>query len=233
MVVHLTHDAHHFQTVLVSLGPQAVGVDGLVAQGDGIERSVEVADGSVDVDGLHRIAGQEMHRVQRLTEPQQILIVGPVAHPTTAIHVEHVGGTGHRTERHVVAADGQVVGGVGGMESEMRWCGGDALHHHPRREADPFTAALSFSTRLGEHPASFGVEKVHADGFQNAQRGEVDGFQFIDRYHFGGGVFELRLRPRTLFDDFHPARFTATSTTSAWLSWVVGHGVILGSARCM
>ena len=96
-----------------------------------------MAHGGVEVDGLHRVAGQEVDDVEVLAQPEQVLVVGPVADPAAAVHVGHVGRAGHGAEGHGRSADGQAVVGVPGVEAERRGRGGDPLEHHVRVEAHP------------------------------------------------------------------------------------------------
>ena len=70
---------------------ERVGVDRLVRQRQHVEERVEMADRGVDVDRLDRIAAPEMHGVERLPEPEEVLEVVPVAGPAAAVAVGDVG----------------------------------------------------------------------------------------------------------------------------------------------
>ena len=69
------------------------------------KRRVEVANAVVEVDRFDRVAGQEVDGVQRLGEPQQVLVVGPVADPPAAVEVGDVRRAADRPERHPVATE--------------------------------------------------------------------------------------------------------------------------------
>ena len=90
--VHAARDADHLEHVDVALATEAVAVDRLVHQGQRVERRVQVADAVVEVDRLDRVAGQEMDGVERLAEPQQVLVVGAVADPPAAVEVRRRSG---------------------------------------------------------------------------------------------------------------------------------------------
>ena len=60
--VHAAGDADHLEHVDVALAAEAVAVDRLVHQGQGVEGRVEVADAVVEVDRLDRVARQEVDR---------------------------------------------------------------------------------------------------------------------------------------------------------------------------
>ena len=98
----------------------------------------EVADRRVDVDRLDRVAGDEVDRVEHLREPQQVLVVGPVADPAAAVEVEHVRGAGDRAER-----DGGCRRCAGGAPGLRAWSVNDdgavviSDDDHPRVEAHP------------------------------------------------------------------------------------------------
>ena len=98
---------------------------------------VEMADRRMDIDRLDRIAAHEVDDVERLAQPDEIVEVLLVADPPAAIEVGDVGWRRDRPERHPVAADAQVVGGVPGVERELRRRGPDALEHEVPIEADP------------------------------------------------------------------------------------------------
>jgi hypothetical protein len=91
----------------------------------------------MEVDRLHRIAGQEVDRVERLGEAQQVLVVGPVADPAATVQVRDVGRAADGPEGDPVTAELDVVGRVAGVEREARRRGLDQRVHHLGVEADP------------------------------------------------------------------------------------------------
>jgi hypothetical protein len=197
-LVDAARDADHLQDIDVALAAEAVAVDGLVHEGQGVERGVQVAHAVVDVHRLHGVAGQEVDRRQRLAQAQQVLVVLAVADAPTTVQVGDVGRATHGPECHPVATDGQMMGRVPGVQRELARGGGDQLGDHLRIEAH----ALIVRRRLGagrlERIARIDVEEVHADLSQDAQRGGVDGFEFVGRDDVGRAVAQARLRPRAL-----------------------------------
>ena len=93
----------------VPLPARGCSVDRLVHQRQRVVGGVEVADAVVDVDRLDRVARQEVDRVERLAEAQQVLVVLAVADPPTAVEVRHVRRAADGPERHPVAAEPEVV----------------------------------------------------------------------------------------------------------------------------
>ena len=83
-------DPGHLERVEVPLPAEAVGVERLVGEGHHVVDRVEVADRRVDVDRLDRVAGEEVDRVEHLEEPDEVLVVGPVADPPAAVEVGDV-----------------------------------------------------------------------------------------------------------------------------------------------
>ena len=191
-------DPDHLQAVDVALATQAVAVDRLVHQGQRVERRVQVPDAVMEVDRLDRIARQEMDRGQGLGETQQVLVVGPVADPPAAVEVGHVRRAADGPERDPVATEFDVVSRVAGMEGEPRRRRPDALGDHVGVEPDPLRARLDRGTGRPKHLAAIGVEEVHPDLGEHAQRTAVDGFELVRRDHLGGPVAHAGLSPRPL-----------------------------------
>ena len=77
-----------------------------------------------------------------LGQPQQVLVVGPVADPPAAVEVGDVRRAADGPERHPVAAELDVVRRVPGVERERRRRGPDQLGDHLRVEPDALRAGL-------------------------------------------------------------------------------------------
>ncbi len=180
-VVDPPRDPDHLEHVDVALAAEAVAVDRLVHERQRVVRRVEVPDAVMEVHRLHRVARQEVDGVERLSQPQQVLVVHAVADAPPAIEVRHVRRAADRSEGHPVAAELQVVLGVRGVQRERRRCRLDRLGDHVRVEAD----ALRIRRRLGpggaQHLPGVGVEEVHAELGQDAQRGVVDRLELVGR----------------------------------------------------
>ena len=106
----------------------------------------------MEVDRLHRVARQEMDGVERLGQPQQVLVVGPVADPAAAVEVGDVGRAADGPEGDPVATELEVARGVAGMERELRRRGRDQLGDHRRVEADPLLIRARRSRRRRAAP---------------------------------------------------------------------------------
>ena len=153
----------------------------------------------MEVDRLDRIARQEMDRVERLGQAQQVLVVGPVADPPAAVEVGDVGRAADGPERDPVAAQLDVVRRVPGVERELRRRRLDQLgDHRPGRTAPAASRARRSGPGRTQDLARVGVEEVHADLGQDAQRADVDRLQLVGRQELGRAVAHPRLGPRRL-----------------------------------
>jgi hypothetical protein len=144
-------------------------VDRLVHERERVVRGVQVTDAVVDIDGLHRIPGQEMDRIQQLRQPQQVLVVLAVAGPSSAIEVGDIGRAPHGPEGDPIATELDVALGVAGMKRERRRGRPDRLGHEVRVEANALRVWLDLRARRAQHLARIGIEEVHADLGQHAQ----------------------------------------------------------------
>ena len=133
----------------------------------------------MQIDGLYWIAGQEVNAVEHLGETNEVLVVGVVAGASALIHVECVWCAGYRAERHVVAADNEVVRRVAAVERERRRRGLDLFEHHLAVEPNSSATGLNAGTSVGQQLTSIGVEKVHADLFENLHRRVVNHLEFV------------------------------------------------------
>ena len=197
-VVEAAGEASHLDRVGDPLPAQRVGVDRLVGECQQVPQRVEVADRGVDVDRLDRVAGEEMDRVEHLAEPDQVLVVGPVADSPATIEVRDIRRGRNRPERGPVATDLEVVGGVRGVERELRRRGLDPLEDHVPVESDALGAFLHARTRAPEHLACAIVEEVHPDLLEDAERAEVDRFELVGRHDLGRPNADPGLGPRAL-----------------------------------
>ena len=191
-------DADHLEAVDVALAAQAVAVDRLVHERQGVVRRVQVTHPVVHVDRLDRVARQEVDRVEQLRESQQVLVVLAVAGAPAAVEVGDVGRAPDRPERHPVAAELDVTLGVPGMERERSGRRLDRLGDHLRVEPNALRVGVGMRSCRLEHLAGIGIEEVHADLGQDAQRRDVDRLELVGGDDLGRRVAHPRLRPRPL-----------------------------------
>ena len=191
-------------------------MDRLVGQRQRVVRGIEMADRRVDVDRLDRVAGDEVDDLEHLGKADEVLVVGPVAHPAAALQVGDVRGTRDGAEGHPVAADQQVPRRVPGMERERRRRGRDDRRDHRPIEPNALAAGLDACAGGGQQRPGIGVQEVHADLLEDAQGRLVDRLQLIGRDGLGRRVAHPWLRPRSLRRQ--PAAFAGwaspTSSTS-------------------
>ncbi len=204
--------------------PEAVAVDRLVHQRQGVERRVQVAHTVVDVHRLDRVAGEEMDGVERLAEAQEVLVIDPVADAPATVEVRHVRRTADRPECHPVAAELQVVGGVPGVQRERRGRCLDRLGDHVGIEPDALCIGRGLGTSRPQRLARVRVEEVHPELGQDAQRRVVDRLDLVGGQDLGRPVAHPRLRPRPLHREA-AALVTRAATAAAPLQPLAGRRV--------
>ncbi len=112
-------DAGHLDAIEVAVTTERVDVKDLVGQRVSIKRRMQMTNRCVDVNWLDRIAGHQVDAREGLAKPQEILIVHTIPGAARTIQAGHVRSGRHRSERHVVAADLQIVGWVRGMQMKL------------------------------------------------------------------------------------------------------------------
>jgi len=226
-VIDASSDADQLEAIAVPLPTQAVGVDRLVGQRQRVVRGIEMADGRVDVDRLDRVTGDEVDDLEHLGEADEVLVVGPVAHPPAALQVGDVRGTRDGAEGDPVAADPQVPRRVPGMERERRRRSRDDRQDHRPIEPYALAADLDACAGGGQQRPGIGVQEVHADLLEDAQGRLVDRLQLIGRDGLGRCVAHPRLGPRSLRRQ--PAAFAGRASSASPASLPGG---CLGLDRC-
>ena len=150
------------------------------------------------VERLDRIAADDVHHVEQLRQPQEILVVGHAAGPPSAGKVGAVGRAAHRRKGKVAVAERHRPPGIARRNGEPR----RHRRQHPvdERPVEPHPHAV------GEHlgpvlPAQL-PHRVRLDGdagiLQDRQRGLVDGLDGIRRQDRHWRERIDRLAPRHL-----------------------------------
>ena len=156
-----------------------------------------------------------MDGVERLGQAQQVLVVGPVPDPPAAIEVGDVGRAPDGPEGDPVATQLDVARGVAGVERELRRRRLDQLGDHLRVEADPLRIGLDGRPGGAQDLARVGVEEVHPDLGQDAQRADVDRLELVGRQELGRAVAQARLGPRRLLRSGVAGMALTTATSTA------------------
>ena len=219
-VVDASGDAHHLDAVPVLLAAQAVAVDVLVGQRQHVEGGMDVAYRGMDVDRFDRVAGDEVDRVEHLSQLQEVIEPGPVTDVAHPIETDDVRRAGDRPVGHPGAADVQVLVRIPAVQSELGGRGGDPFEDQLLGKADVLAGLIDIGAGIAEQAARLPVPDVHADSFEDRQRGGVDRFQLVCRHHLGVVETHARLLPRTLQGE--RAARTGVATTSPSAS-VFGH----------
>ena len=176
-------DPRHFHHILDPLRSKRIGVDHLVGQCQHIVMRVQMPDRSMDVDRLDRISGIEADAVIGLRQAQQILIVGAVADPASAVQIHDVRRRRHLPEIELPATDSDLPVRVARCDGE---CGGRLRRHlvdeiavHP----DPLCLAIDRASGCLEDIKRIIIQKEDADILEDPHAGLMDGFHtlFIDR----------------------------------------------------
>ena len=205
-------DSNHLDDVLVALRTERVDVDRLVGQCQRVEGGVEVPDRCVKVDRFNRISAKEMHRIEHLPEPEQVLVVGAISDAPTTVSVVNVWCACHRAVRDPIAADLERSVGVGGVERELGRGRRHRGHDGIAANADSF--ALNGRPRRLQDGSSLRVQHIHPDVLKDFQRREVNVFKFVGGHHFGGCVSQPWLGARALLGKA-ATRLTAPFGTAA------------------
>ncbi|MEI2706060.1 MAG: hypothetical protein V9E89_12590 [Ilumatobacteraceae bacterium] len=216
-------DADHGQQVPVPLAAEAVAVQALVGQGQGVEGRLQVADAVVQVHRLHRIAGDVVDNVEHLSQLQQVLEPGPVADAAHAVAVDVVRRAGHRAEGDMAAADAQRTPRVPGVQGELPRHGGDRRRHHLAWEPDTLLGLVHVGPVGPGDAARLGIQELHPDLFEDPQGGVVDGLQLVGGDDLGVVQAHLRLRPRALHREGGTSRCVGAPSAAAAHAFV-GHG---------
>ena len=141
---------------------------------------VQVPDRRVQVDRLDRVPGEEVDDVEHLRQPDQVLVVRAIADPSAAVRVDHVRGAGDRPEGRPVAADLEVVGRVGRVQRERRRRRPDPLGRpSPGRTGRAPNPGRTSAPAAAQELARLGVEEVHPDLLEHAERGLVDRLELV------------------------------------------------------
>ena len=144
----------------------------LVGERQQVERRLDVADRPVHIDRLDRVATGEVDHLEHLAQLEQVAEGVASAGAAHAVEADDVGWAADGAEGDVVAADRQGVCRVPRVQLELSRARADQLDDHRRVEAD----ALAVDRRPGggEPLARSGVEEVHPDLGEDAQRRVVD-----------------------------------------------------------
>ena len=101
------------------------------------------------------------------------------------------------------------------MERELRRRRLDQLGDHLRVEADPLRIGLDGRAGGAQDLARVGVEEVHPDLGQDAQRADVDRLELVGRQELGRAVAQARLGPRRLLRSGVAGMAFTTATSTA------------------
>ena len=179
-------------------------MDRLVHERQRVVGGVEVAHAVMDVDGFDRVAGEEVDAVERLSEPQQVLIVLAIADPSPTVEVRDVGRRADRAERHPGATEPKVALRVSGVERELGRDGPDDLLDHRRVEPDTLAAGLDLGAGALQVLARVRIEEVHPRLGKDAQRRAVDRVELVVGDRPGRLVRHPRLAERPLLGQPRP-----------------------------
>ena len=210
-VVDLAGDAHHLQAVDVALSPEAVDVRDLVAEREQRAGGVQVPDRGVDVGRLDGVSAEDVHRVEGLRQPDQVVEVLTVSLAAAMGEVADERRARHRGERDRVLTDVDVMVGVARVQGEVRGSGGRQRADQLR--VDAHSVPVEVRARVRPQPSGGRVQEVDAGLGENAQRRGVDRLQLVlrdrpDRFHRATQPAPRRLGRR----DRSPLAMAATAS---------------------
>ena len=180
----------------------------LVGERQQVGGRLDVADRPVHIDRLDRVPTGEVDHLEHLAQLEQVAEGLASAGAAHAVEADDVRWAADGAEGDVVATDGQGVRRVPRVHLELSGACADQLDDHLRVEAN----ALAVDRRpgSGEPLARSGVEEVHPDLGEDAQRRVVDRLQLVRRDDLGRLEAHARLAERALFREAG----TLTSGTS-------------------
>ena len=137
----------------------------------------------MEVDRLDGIARQEVDGVERLGQAQQVLVVGPVADPPAAVEVGRRWAGCRRSRRR--SSRHRAGRRASGFRAWSVNCAGAVLISSVTISGSKRTRCESgLDGRAGgaQHLAGVGVEEVHPDLGQDAERAGVDRLELVGRH---------------------------------------------------
>ncbi len=149
----------------------------------------------MDVHRLHGIAAGQVHDVETLAQLQEVTEILLRARAAAAVGVGAVRRAGYLAEGDPVVAELHMARRVARVQDKSCGCGGHGLQDQATIDAH----ALAFypRPRMLKNIARFGVQEIHADFFEDGQRGVVDRLDLV-----GGQNFRRRELPARLTERF-------------------------------
>ena len=139
----------------------------------------------MEVDRLDRVAADEVDAVEHVRELQELVEPDSVAGAADPVEVDDVGRAADGAEGHPRAADLEVLLGVPAVQGELCGRGGDSFDDHLPGKSNVLPGLVDLGTGLAQEAARLAIPEVHADPFEDRQRGIVNRFQFVGRDDLG------------------------------------------------
>ncbi len=193
-------DAGDLDPVADAAPAQRIGVEDLVGEDHEVAQAHEVTNIRVDVDGLQRVAAHQVDDVEALGEAQQVPIVGEIARPSTAVEIGAIRRAADGAEIDAVVAEDEVVGGIAGMNPELRRRRGQRALDQAPIHPHPLPGWLDLGPRGAEDVPGFRQEDVEPDLLEDGERRLVDGLDLVRRDDQGWRLAVADGLPRQLGD---------------------------------
>ncbi len=148
--------------------------------------------------GSTGIAGDEVDRVEHLTQLEEVVEPDSVAGSAYAVEADDVRRAGDRAVGHPIAADVEVLLGVPTVQCELGRRKGDPFEDQLLGKANVLAGLVDIGAGVAQHAACLPVPDVHPDPFEDRQRGLVDPFELIGGHHLGVVEAHAWLLPRPL-----------------------------------
>lgn len=132
-------------------------------------------------DRRANLVAQHVDAVEMLRQADQLTIVAHVTSAAAAFTVMHIGRSRHQREVDDVAANRHLPGWVARRQGVGRRCRLQRLGDQPAIEPHRHGAVVDIGTSALEQRQRTPVHHLHAEIFQDVQRGQMDRLDLVRR----------------------------------------------------
>ena len=193
IVTNAARDARDLDCIRHSLAADRIAEDGLVGERGRRGHCVEMPCGDRQVDRLHGVARQRMHRVERVTEPDEILVILEIAGNPAALSIRHIGRGADAAPDGIVAAEFEIAMAGAAVQGEPARHRLELLLDEGGIEMDPLAVLADRRACLSQDFHRARQLELHAVVAENPQGSMVKGLDLIvgKHPHRGIGIGDL------------------------------------------
>ena len=150
------------------------------------------------LDRRAHLIAEQMNGIEILRQADEVAVIPEVSGPAAALAIMYVGRSRHQPEVDAVAAHQDAPRGIAGLESEGGGRGGQRFLHQASIEAYGAGEGVDFGTGRSKDSARSLGHDLHAELFEDAERGEMHRLELIRGEDLHGRVRTDDLRPGQL-----------------------------------